>query len=63
MITFLGIFDICVCCGHRNETQNVVCALCDIIVKWMEVTTPKNRICRESVLCVDFVAEDQRRLS
>ena len=59
--TFFGFFDICVYCGHRNETQNLVCVLCDKVLKWMELATLKNCICRDSMLCVDFV-EDQIRL-
>ena len=60
--TFFGFFDICVHCGHRNETQNFVCVWCDKVLKWMELTTLKNCICRDSMLCVDFVEEDQIRL-
>ena len=55
-------FDICVYCGHRNETQDLVCVLCDKVLKWMELTTLENCICRDSMPCVDFVEEDQIRL-
>ena len=49
-------------CGHRNESPDLVCVLCDKVLKWMELTTLKNCICRDSTLCVDFVEENQIRL-
>ena len=52
VINFFCIFDICVCCGHRNETRNVICVLCDTVVKWMKVTTlKKTHLQRVNALC------------
>ena len=56
--TFFCFFDICVYCGHRNESPDLVCVLCDKVLKWMDLTTLKNCICRDSMLCVDFVEEN-----
>ena len=55
-------FDICVYCGHRNESPDLVCVLCDKVLKWMDLTTLKNCICRDSMLCVEFVEENHIRL-
>ena len=55
--TFFCFFDICVYCGHRKESPDLVCVSCDKVLKWMELTTLKNCICRDSMLCVDFVEE------
>ena len=38
-------FDICVYCGHRHESPDLVCVLCDKVLKWMELTSLKNCIC------------------
>ena len=39
------------CLFLRNVTQNVVDVLCDKVLKWMELITLKNCICRLSALC------------
>ena len=50
-ILFVCFFDICVYCGHGNESPDLVCVLCDKVLKWVDLTTEELHLQRLTALC------------